>query len=816
MYSEESKDISNRPKIDYPIEFQEHLWVMTVNDYINANSDKHPELIDYTQLDVQNDFTNDFKLEELKSDQSLYEPHKKLEEVLLNKGKYWSILIFIDKQETKNYFTGRLQVSRFDITEATVKINGVYNDVMVKGKQELNRGLNMDTVIVEILPETQWIEKGISTDAIVTDILEKDETKVEIEGKEDELNQKELNIIQRINESEKQPMARVIGIVKRMYKTYAGETVPYEELEQKHKDLLQDFDCEKFNQNYRLFVPFDVRMDKIVIKSSRPEYLDKKRIIVKVDGWDDKFPFPYGHVVKILGDKGDSNTESAVILHEFNVDNRPFSNKVLSCLPQEDSKWTISSEEEAKRLDLRGLNIWSIDPPGCKDIDDALHCLILPNGNYQVGVHIADVTHFVRPDTEIDKEAARRCTTVYLVEKRTDMLPGLLTENLCSLRCKVDRLAFSVLWEINSKTFEIEHVDFHKTIIHSVASLTYQDAQGMIDDKRDKSELTQGIRNLMKIATKLRKRRNDAGALTLASPEVRFKLEQETLNPTDVALYQHKNTNYLVEEFMLLANVAVATKIVDAYPAYSVLRRHESPKTKELQEFSKLLGRFGFDIKSESSKSLAESLDLAKRENDDVFNKVVRILVTRCMNQALYFNTADFEKADFHHYGLAAPLYTHFTSPIRRYADVLVHRLLAASLDLYSLPNQMTDKEQVSKQCDHMNRKNRMAALASRASASFYTYKFFKGKEDEIERAMVIKVSNAGVHVIILKYGIEGLLEHVPGKVEIVPDPENEQAMINNEIIIKTFGHWNVNVVSQTIEYRKSLAIKFIEIIDTD
>lgn len=323
---------------------------------------------------------------------------------------------------------------------------------------------------------------------------------------------------------------------------------------------------------------------------------------------------------------------------------------------------------------------------------------MLPNGNYQVGVHIADVTHFVRPGAEIDKEAARRCTTVYLVEKRTDMLPGLLTENLCSLKCKVDRLSFSVIWEINSKTFEIEHVDFHKTIIHSVASLTYQQAQDMIDDKKDKSELTKSIRYLMKIAENLRAKRNEAGALTLASPEVRFKLETDTLNPTDVALYQHKNTNFLVEEFMLLANVAVATKIVETYPAYSVLRRHESPKVKELEEFVRLLQKFGYQINTESSKSLAESLDSADKPKDPIFNKVIRILVTRCMNQALYFNTADFEMADFHHYGLAAPLYTHFTSPIRRYADVLVHRLLAASLDLYSLPNQMTDKEKVSKQ----------------------------------------------------------------------------------------------------------------------
>ena len=244
------------------------------------------------------------------------------------------------------------------------------------------------------------------------------------------------------------------------------------------------------------------------------------------------------------------------------------------------------------------------------------------------------------------------------------------------------------------------------------------------------------------------------------------------------------------------------------------MRRHESPKVKELDEFKKLMAKFGFQIDSESSKALAESLDSAKKSDDPIFNKVIRILATRCMNQALYFNTADFEMADFHHYGLAAPLYTHFTSPIRRYADILVHRLLAASLDLYSLPNIMTDKERVSKQCNTMNRKNRMAALASRSSNEFYTYKFFKDRENSIEKAMVLKISLVGIHVIILKYGIEGILNEIEGEVEIETDPDFEKALINGNIEVRTFQHCNVKVVSQMIDYRRSMALKFIELID--
>jgi exosome complex exonuclease DIS3/RRP44 len=182
---------------------------------------------------------------------------------------------------------------------------------------------------------------------------------------------------------------------------------------------------------------------------------------------------------------------------------------VLKCLPSDGANWKIPEEEIAKRLDLRHECICSVDPIGCKDIDDALHCKILPNGNFEVGVHIADVTHFVRPNSEIDREAARRCTTVYLVEKRTDMLPGLLTENLCSIRGGVERLTFSVIWEIDSKTFKAVKTDYRKTVIKSRAALDYYTAQDMINNPADHSDLTESLRGLLKIATVLRNRRNE-------------------------------------------------------------------------------------------------------------------------------------------------------------------------------------------------------------------------------------------------------------------------------------------------------------------
>jgi exosome complex exonuclease DIS3/RRP44 len=214
----------------------------------------------------------------------------------------------------------------------------------------------------------------------------------------------------------------------------------------------------------------------VLIKSRDPSLIEGKRLIVRFTSWPSWSPFPQGQFVRVIGLEGKISTETAMILHEFNIDTRPFSQKVISCLPREGKNWTIPPEEEARRLDLRHLNVCSVDPIGCKDIDDALHCVTLPNGNYECGVHIADVTHFVKANAEIDREAARRCTTVYMVDCRTDMLPGLLTENLCSLVGNVDRLAFSVIWEIDSTTFLPVKTKFAKTIIRSRGALNYYKA----------------------------------------------------------------------------------------------------------------------------------------------------------------------------------------------------------------------------------------------------------------------------------------------------------------------------------------------------
>lgn len=414
------------------------------------------------------------------------------------------------------------------------------------------------------------------------------------------------------------PNAKVIGIIKRQQRNYCGhigeDSIPME------------------GASFYRFIPADSRYPNFLIKLRNVEPLLPKKIIVGFNKWDCYTEFPVGHFIGAIGNIGDLQTESTVILMEHNVETREFSQQVLACLPKEDTKWQIPEQEIKKRLDLREINICSIDPPGCKDIDDALHCLRLPNGNFQVGVHIADVSYFVRSDSPIDLEAAHRCTTVYLVEKRTDMLPKLLTETLCSLKGGEERLAFSVIWELNSNA-EVVNVDFRKTVIRSKKALNYGEAQSMIDNPNDQSEITKGIRDLNFLAKKLKEKRIVNGALQLASTQVKFTFDEETHNATDVAFYHLYDTNSLVEEFMLLANVAVAEKIVTHFPSNSVLRKHSSPKAIQIRDFAKLLNLLGHQLDYSSSKNLAESLDSIQRSNDPFFNKLVRIMTTRCMNE---------------------------------------------------------------------------------------------------------------------------------------------------------------------------------------
>ena len=644
-------------------------------------------------------------------------------------------------------------------------------------------------------------------------------------------------------------LGRVVAILRRAWRErgYAGclDT----EAMAKHAGASQ-LASTAMHESRVLFVPHDRRMPKVRLWTRQAANLMDQRLVVALDEWPIDSPHPHGHLVKVLGKIGDKVSETAVVLLEHDVNSLPFTESVHACLPplpwkfQEPRDFWVGGgpragfdedaampdvgptadagaflasldaapmegtaqpppapDEQTSRVDLRHLHVCSVDPPGCRDIDDALHCTFSADGRkVSVGVHIADVGHFVQPGTALDAEAARRGTTVYLVDRRLDMLPKPLTEDICSLNGGVVRLAFSVMWEFDveecfgaaasdtgdasakrRKTgganavpacradfrFPTCEATFCKTVIQWRRAMTYAEAQAAIDDVNDGSETARGLRRLLALARSMRQARFDAGALSLASSEVKFSLDAETHDPTDVGVYQLRETNAMVEEFMLAANVAVATKLSELYPQEAILRRHPNPTAAMLRPIVQLGNALGLPLADDvatSSKALAQGLDGAVRDGDPSFNKVVRMLATRCMQQAVYFTSGDVPvEVARRHYGLAMACYTHFTSPIRRYADLMVHRMLAEGLGYYRGGGAAVSQE-ARAVVQNLNYRHRNAQLAGRASVELHTLLYFASKfgdNAQLEAGRVTKVSERAIHVLVPTYGLEG-----PVKVE--------------------------------------------------
>ncbi|GMM54769.1 exosome catalytic subunit [Maudiozyma humilis] len=664
-------------------------------------------------------------------------------------------------------YQGNIQISEYNFLEGTVSLPRFSKPVLVVGQKNLNRAFNSDQVVVELLPESEWkAPSSLTLDSEHFDINDNPDaqgddgdftgegTTAVVSDKQRRLLAKEAILAQKSKKI--QPTAKVVSITRRSWRQYVGQITP------------SSVD-EKINGIQNVFVILmDKCLPKIRIRTRRAQELLGKRIVISIDSWPANHKYPLGHFVRDLGDVESTEAETEALLLEHDVEYRPFSKKVLECLPSEGHDWKapvqLDNADElakdpllAKRRDLRDKLICSIDPPGCVDIDDALHAKKLPNGNYEVGVHIADVTHFVKTGTALDGEGASRGTSVYLVDKRIDMLPMLLGTDLCSLKPYVDRFAFSVIWELDQDA-NIVNVDFMKSVIKSREAFSYEQAQLRIDDPNQTDELTLGMRALLQLSIKLKQKRLDSGALNLASPEVKVHMDSETADPGEVEIKKLLATNSLVEEFMLLANISVARKIFDAFPQTAMLRRHAAPPSTNFETLNEMLQkRKNMHISLESSKALADSLDRCVDPKDEYFNTLVRIMSTRCMMAAQYFYSGAYSYADFKHYGLAVDIYTHFTSPIRRYCDVVAHRQLAGAIGYEPLSLEHRDKHKMDMICKNINRKHRNAQFAGRASIEYYVGQVMRNNES-IETGYVIKVFNNGVVVLVPKFGVEGLI----------------------------------------------------------
>jgi exosome complex exonuclease DIS3/RRP44 len=652
---------------------------------------------------------------------------------------------------------GIFNVSPYNYLEGSVHVPAFDKSLLILGRENSNRAVSGDVVVVEVLPKDLW--KAPSTKIIEEETVNKNDN-AEAEDGENVVSERERKALQeevkRVHgqtaEGKPQPTARIVGIAKRNWRQYVGHI---------DRDSVRSSSKSSRTQQTVFLVPMDKRIPKIRIRTRQAGELLGQRILATIDSWDRDSRYPVGHFVRSLGELESKGAETEALLLEFDVQYKPFPKTVLDCLPAEGHDWKVPTSLDDPgwkgRRDLRDLLVCSIDPVGCVDIDDALHAQKLPNGNFAVGVHIADVSHFVKPNNAMDKEASQRGTTVYLVDKRIDMLPMLLGTDLCSLKPYVERYAFSVLWEITPEA-DIVNSTFTKSVIRSREAFSYEQAQIRIDDKSQQDELTNGMRTLLMLSKKLKQKRMDAGALNLASPEVKVQTESETSDPVDVQTKKLLDTNSLVEEFMLLANISVAAKNYDAFPQTALLRRHGAPPKTNFEELSNQLKvKKGLELKTDSSKALADSLDTCVEPNNPFFNTLVRIMATRCMMSAEYFCAGTQAYPEFRHYGLASVIYTHFTSPIRRYADLEAHRQLAAAIEYEQLDPSLQSKAKLEGVCKNINVRHRNAQNAGRASIEYYVGQALKGKDLQ-EDGFIMKIFSNGFVVFVPRFGIESLI----------------------------------------------------------
>jgi len=652
---------------------------------------------------------------------------------------------------------GIFNVSPYNYLEGSVHVPAFEKSLLILGRENSNRAVSGDIVVVEVLPKDQW--KAPSTKIIEEETLNKNDNPDEEDG-ENVISERERRALQeevkrihgQSSEGRPQPTARVVGIIKRNWRQYVGHI---------DRDTVKSTSKTSRQQQTVFLIPMDKRIPKIRIRTRQAGELLGQRVLASIDAWERDSRYPFGHFVRSLGELESKGAETEALLLEWDVQYRPFPKTVLDCLPVEGHDWKVPESKSDpgwnNRKDLRDLLVCSIDPPGCVDIDDALHARKLPNGNYEVGVHIADVSHFVKPDNAMDKEASMRGTTVYLVDKRIDMLPMLLGTDLCSLKPYVERYAFSVIWEITSDA-DIVSAQFTKSVIRSREAFSYEQAQIRIDDKSQQDDLTNGMRTLMMLSKKLRQKRMDAGALNLASPEVKIQTESETSDPVDVQTKRHLDTNSLVEEFMLLANISVAGKNYEAFPQTALLRRHGAPPKTNFEELSNQLKvKKGLELRVDSSKALADSLDECVDPEEPFFNTLVRIMATRCMMSAEYFCSGTQAFPEFRHYGLASEIYTHFTSPIRRYADLEAHRQLAAAIEYEPLHPSLQSRSKLEAVCKNINVRHRNAQMAGRASVEYYVGQALKGKDIQ-EEGFVMKIFSNGFIVFVPRFGVESLI----------------------------------------------------------
>ncbi|KAJ8948639.1 hypothetical protein NQ318_022706 [Aromia moschata] len=524
------------------------------------------------------------------------------------------------------------------------------------------------------------------------------------------------------------------------------------------------------SRDYAVFYPRDKRIPIMRIAAvswpngfkNNPKQYEKILFVAKVTDW--AVPsYAVGVLIENLGLSGDLKVETMSILREFCLDTTPFSPEICQNLP----KSGIPETEFRYREDRRTDCVFTIDPSTARDLDDAVSVKELPNGNYEIGVHISDAAYYLEEGTELDQIVSRKATSIYLVNETYHMLPVELCLH-CSLLPGQDKLSFSVFWEMTEEA-EIINKRFTRTVINSCSQLAYEHAQIIIEnpDKHvsdhefppihngySTKEIKRAVEILQKIAVKLRDRRIQNGALKIDQVKLSYSLDPRTGEPVDFWKYENKESHRLIEEFMLLANISVAERISEFYPDVAFLRCHEPPKKTMLVELQNSLATCGIHIDISSSGGIHASL--MKYITDDFPGQcraaVLNHITAKAMTRARYFCASTVEsELEYKHYALSVPIYTHFTSPIRRYADIMVHRLLAATLDYHEKPEWDTDY--VSAIAANCNGQKYNAKRAGEASSELYLAHYVEKHQPFIQDCVVIDVKERSFGAIVLKTG---------------------------------------------------------------
>ena len=526
------------------------------------------------------------------------------------------------------------------------------------------------------------------------------------------------------------------------------------------------------NKNFGFVVPDNNKMYADIFisenKMNGAEHGDK--VQAKIIDWPKNSKNPFGKITTVLGKPGDHNTEMHSILLEYDL---PYEFELEVEKEAENLSIDITKEEISKRRDMRKDLTFTIDPKDAKDFDDALSFTKLENGNYEVGIHIADVSHYLEPKTILDDEAYKRATSVYLVDRVVPMLPEMLSNGVCSLRPHEEKLTFSAVFEINKKA-EIIKEWFGRTVTYSDQRFAYEEAQSIIENCvlsdtiepykmpeaisiTDKAyevtkEVVEATLKLDDLAKILRKKRMKQGAISFDRVEVKFNLDEEA-NPVGVFFKESKDANKLIEEFMLLANRKVAEYIGfskgKATNRTFIYRVHDEPNDEKLASLQNMVRKFGYKINTDTKETTSESLNqLLSDVHGKAESNMIETLTIRTMSKAVYTTQ------NIGHYGLAFDYYSHFTSPIRRYPDVMTHRLLQHYLDGGDTPK----ADKFEEKCKHSSNREELASKAERSSIKYMQVKYMQDHKDEVFDGVITGTTEWGIYVEISSNKCEGMV----------------------------------------------------------